>query len=94
MGEKRMSGESRMILYRNLEYQELFDDMCGLLSDGAGDACACAGRLIDMAAAYGFSGNLWRCFLAFCMASHENAYSVSCEISGSPGAELRAPGSP
>jgi predicted AAA+ superfamily ATPase len=88
MGEKRMSGESRMILYRNLEYQELFDDMCGLLSDGAGDACACAGRLIDMAAAYGFSGNLWRCFLAFCMASHENAYSVSCEISGSPGGSL------
>lgn len=88
MEEKRMSGAGRMILYRNLEYQELFDDMCGLLSGGRGDVCACAGRLIDMAVTYGFSGNLWRCFLAFCIASHENAYSVSCEISGSPGGSL------
>lgn len=88
MGEKKTGGANRMILYRDLQYQELFDDMCGLLSGGAGDACACAGRLIDMAVAYGFSGNLWRCFLAFCMASHENAYSVACEISGSPGGSL------
>lgn len=88
MEEKRMSGAGRMILYRNLEYQELFDDMCGLLSGGRGDVCACAGRLIDMAVTYGFSGNLWRCFLAFCIASNENAYSVSCEISGSPGGSL------
>ncbi len=87
-----------MILYRNLKYQQLFDDMCTLLS-GSGEcgekpevpagACgvlpnadACANQLIELAVTYGFKGNLWHCFLALCMANHENAYSTSCEIVG------------
>lgn len=72
-----------MILYRNLKYQRLFDDICCLLETGDGaDPFACANQLIEMAVAYGFRGNLWHCFLAFCMANHENAYSTSCEIVG------------
>lgn len=85
--------QREMILYRDLEYQTLFEDLCRLLGKeiGAGkepeqqkapDRWACANQLIELAVTYGFRGNLWHCFLAFCMANHENAYSTSCEITG------------
>ena len=89
MEEKR---KNTMILYRNLRYQPLFDDMCSLLKPEEGearpDAYACASQLIDLAVTYGFRGNLWHCFLAFCMANNENAYSTSCEIIGPVGGSL------
>lgn len=86
MSESKELRQNQLILYRNLKYQNLFDDMCTLLS-GTGeevrpDACSCANQLIELAVTYGFEGNLWHCFLAFCMANHENAYSTSCEIVG------------
>lgn len=86
MSESKKLRQNQLILYRNLKYQNLFDDMCTLLS-GTGeevrpDACSCANQLIELAVTYGFEGNLWHCFLAFCMANHENAYSTSCEIVG------------
>lgn len=96
-----------LILYRNLKYQQLFDDMEMLLdgvsgsadtfnrngafnpdSTSAPDAYACANQLIELASDYGFAGNLWHCFLAFCLASHENAYSTACEIRGDVGGSL------
>lgn len=86
MGERTENSRNGMILYRNLKYQDLFDDVCELLASGSRedgpDAFACANRLIELAVTYGFEGNLWHCFLAFCMANHENAYSTSCEIVG------------
>lgn len=76
----------KLVIYRNLKYQELFDRMTALLSgedaDGPADAFACANELIELAATYGFEGNLWHCFLALCLANNENAYSTSCEIVG------------
>ena len=89
MEERR---KNTMILYRNLRYQQLFDDMCSLLKPEEGgarpDAYACASQLIDLAVTYGFRGNLWHCFLAFCMANNENAYSTSCEIIGPIGGSV------
>lgn len=87
-------GCKELILYRNMPYQGLFNDMQKLL--GQKDlACAdrllaadCASRLIELAVTYGFEGNLYHCFLAFCLAGHENAYSVSCEIKGRAGGSL------
>lgn len=73
------------VLYRDMEHQELFDSMAGLLDGKTNaplDEYACAGRLLELAAKYGFEGNLWHCFLAYCLASHENAYSMACEIMG------------
>lgn len=49
---------------------------------------SCANQLIELAADYGFEGNLWHCFLAFCLAEHENAYSTACEIRGDVGGTL------
>lgn len=79
----------QLIIYRDFEYQRLFDDMTLLLvrgeqvSDGTmPDSFSCANQLIELAAAYGFEGNLWHCFLAFCLANNENVYSTSCEIVG------------
>ncbi|WP_077609893.1 ATP-binding protein [Clostridium sp. Marseille-P2415] len=78
-----------LILYRNLNYRELFDRIAGLLSmkpdestETMPDSHACAGQLVELAASYGFEGNLWHCFLAFCLSNNENAYSTSCEIVG------------
>lgn len=42
----------------------------------------CLGRLAELAAAYGFSGNLWHDYLTFLLVNKENAFSVSCEITG------------
>ena len=78
-----------LIIYRNFEYRELFEQMAELLEDktplcaqAMPDSNACAGQLIDLAVTYGFEGNLWHCFLAYTLASHENPYSTSCEITG------------
>ena len=79
----------QLIIYRDFQYQRLFDDMTLLLGRGE-NACdgtmpgsfSCASQLIELAAVYGFEGNLWHCFLALCVANHENAYSTACEIRG------------
>ena len=70
--------------------ESLFDRMADLLLQwkakgrsserSAEEAYACANELLELAADYGFEGNLWHCFLSFCLANHENAYSTSCEI--------------
>lgn len=79
----------QLIIYRDFQYQRLFDDMTLLLGraenacDGTmPDSFSCASQLIELAAVYGFEGNLWHCFLALCVANHENAYSTACEIRG------------
>lgn len=83
-----------LVIYRNLEYQQLFEDMAKLLKepalgeDHAYKAAGLAGQLIELAVKYGFEGNLWHCFLAFCLANNENAYSTSCEIRGAAGGSL------
>lgn len=85
-----------LVLYRNLKYQELFDEISLLLAVGPDDKpetmpdpFACAGRLIELSVAYGFEGNLWHCFLTLCLVDHENAYSMACEIAGFPEGSLR-----
>ena len=54
---------NELIIYRNLEYQELFQDMACLMgyadSGSRPDAFHCAGQLVELAVNYGFEGNLW-----------------------------------
>ena len=80
----------QLILYRNMAYEDLLMEMNGALdSDGKKeDVWSLANRLIELAAKYGLEGNLWHCFLALCIANHENAYSISCEIRGKAGGSL------
>lgn len=42
----------------------------------------CVNRLLEMSVSHGFEGNLWNNYLTYLLASHENAYSTSCEIVG------------
>lgn len=83
---------NELILYRNLEYRELFGHMACLLGqdfgEGEPDPFQCAGQLAELAVKYGFEGNLWHCFLAFCLANNENAYTTSCEMAGAAGGSL------
>ena len=81
-----------LVIYRNLEHQELFRDIAHLMGYAQGgqepDGASCGGRLTEMAVKYGFEGNLWHCFLAFCLANNENAYTTTCEITGPAGGSL------
>jgi uncharacterized protein len=59
-----------LILYRNLEFRELFDQIAMLFThskedrlEAMPDSYALAGKLTELAAYYGLSGNLWHCFL-------------------------------
>ncbi len=38
------------------------------------------GKLIDLAAKYGFSGNLWHNYLTLLLVNNENAFSKACEL--------------
>lgn len=81
-----------LVLYRNMEEQALFEDIASLMGFEDGerrpDPFDCCGRLAELAVTYGFEGNLWHCFLAFCLAEHENAYTTTCEITGAQGGSL------
>ena len=88
MSDTRESAKAaaRLLFYRDFEYQELFDGISGMLllgGDGNPEAAfKYAGELVEIGVTHGFEGNLWHCFLAFCLANNENAYSRSCEIVG------------
>lgn len=81
-----------LVLYRGLRYQQLFEDMESLLAGKGPEEkrFSCINQLTELAVTYGFQGNLYHCFLAFCLANHENAYSTSCEILGPAGGSLDA----
>ena len=55
-----------LVIYRNLEHQELFRDIAHLMGYEQGgqepDGASCGGRLTELAVKYGFEGNLWHCF--------------------------------
>lgn len=83
---------NELVIYRNLEYKQLFEDVACLMGmaekEEKPDAFECASRLIDLAVQYGFEGNLWHCFLALCLANNENAYTTTCEIIGAAGGSM------
>ena len=67
--------------YRNPECSK--EEMRGLLFD-------CMNKILEMAVSHGFEGNLWHNYLTYLLASHENAYSTSCEIVGSVDGSINA----
>ena len=81
--------EEELIVYRDFENGEILRDMVWLTERyRSGDAKArplffdCMHRLLEMAAVYGFSGNLWHCYLTDLLVNNENSYSVPCELRG------------
>ena len=83
---------NELILYRHMDEGKLLWDMTFLMEnfdntyynpeDLKGLLFECVNALLEMAVSHGFEGNLWHNYLTYLLASHENAYSTSCEIVG------------
>ena len=81
-----------LMLYKHMEHEELLRDMTFLMEncdsdyynkeDMAGLLFECVNELLELAAGYGFEGNLWHNYLTFLLVNDENAYSTECEIEG------------
>ncbi len=81
-----------LVLYKHMEHEGLLQDMTFLMEhfesdyynkeDLRGLLFECVNELLELAAQYGFEGNLWHNYLAFLLVNDENAYSAECEIVG------------
>ncbi len=72
-----------LILYRETECRELLGSMAAMMEGEKDcDPFRTAGELVEFSAAHGFKGNLWHSFLAYVLATNENAFSTACEIRG------------
>ena len=78
---------NELILYRYMEHEDLLRDMTFLIDNADNDyynkedlkslLFENLNELIELAANYGFEGNLWHTFLTFLLANSENAYSTA-----------------
>ncbi len=83
---------NELMLYKHMEDGQILQDMTFLmenfnndyynLEDMKGLLFDCINEILEMSSQYGFEGNLWHTYLTYLLASHENAYSSSCEIVG------------
>ena len=81
--------EEELIIYKDFEDGQILHDMVWLMDHyRAGDNRTrplffeCMHKLLEMATAYAFSGNLWHCYLTNLLVNNENSYSVPCELRG------------
>ncbi|MBR5578915.1 MAG: ATP-binding protein [Lachnospiraceae bacterium] len=84
--------EKELILYRDFEDGRLLSDMIYLLENYENPewkeeekralAYENLHGLLERGGEYGFSGNLWHCYLTNLLVNKENTYSKSCEIRG------------
>ena len=84
--------ELELIIYRNIEDGKILKDMVWLMENYEKDEvdysemrALCYGLIhsfLEMAGHYGFSGNLWHCYLTHMLVNNENSYSKACEIRG------------
>ncbi len=83
---------NEMILYRNMEQEELLQNMVLLMKYAGSEEYDeetlreiwfdTIHGLVELAASHGFEGNLWHNYITFLLADSENAYSTACEITG------------
>lgn len=81
---------NELMLYRNMEYGEILQDMTFLMEHYDNEwerhmkekLFETVNALLELSERRGFSGNLWHTYLTFLLANAENAYSTSCEIIG------------
>lgn len=81
--------EEELIVYKDFADGEVLESVVWLMEHyrlGEGQARPllydCMHRLLEIAADYGFYGNLWHCYLANLLVNNENSYSLACEIKG------------
>ena len=73
-----------LIIYRDFEDGQILSDMIRLTEHyRSGDNTArpafyeCMHKLLEMAALYGFQGNLWHCYLTNLLVGNENSYRAA-----------------
>ena len=81
-----------LMLYKNMEDGGILNDMTFLIEnceseyynkeDLKGLFFDVINEILELSVSHGFEGNLWHDYLTYLLASHENAYSTSCEIVG------------
>lgn len=81
-----------LILYKHMEDGQTLNDMTFLMEQYHNDyynrddlkslLFEVVNDILEMAVRHGFEGNLWHNYLTYLLATHENAYSTSCEIVG------------
>lgn len=84
--------EQELIIYRELEKEDILHDMVWLMAHYADDyyneqdkaalLYDCMHRLLELSGSHGFYGNLWHCYLSNLLANSENSYSTACEVVG------------
>lgn len=88
-----------LFLYRHFKNQSLFDNLAWVLNNADSSSTSVpelrekffegVHELLEMAENYGFSGNLWHCYLTFELVYNENAFSKACEITGAVTGSIR-----
>ena len=83
---------SNLLLFSNLGEDSILMRLSGIFSDWDAGSCPKpqlvhriyteVKRLLDLATTYGFNDNLWHNYLTFLLMSHENSFSLTCELSG------------
>lgn len=81
-----------LLLYRQMEDGQILKDMTFLMDNYNNEyynqedlkelLFETINKLLELTVSHGFAGNLWHTYLTYLLASHENAYSTSCEIVG------------
>lgn len=87
-----------LIIYKNLEQEQILNDMTFLMENYDNEyykqedlkslLFECTGSILELCVDHGFEGNLWHDYLTFLLANDENAYSTSCEIVGETGGSI------
>lgn len=83
---------NELIVYRDMEEDDILQKIAFLTENYESidyseetmkkEFADCIGKLLEFSVNHGFEGNLWHTYLTYLLASHENAYSTSCEIVG------------
>lgn len=87
-----MDNAMNMILYRNMDQGQIFDNMTWIMEHYSSDyynrddlKALCYESfhdLVELSVSHGFEGNLWHNYLTYLLVDNENAYSTACEIRG------------
>ena len=89
-----------LMLYKHIEESQILTDMTFLMEnydneyynkeDLKGLLFDVINEILELSVSHGFEGNLWHDYLTYLLASHENAYSTSCEIVGKVDGSINA----
>lgn len=81
-----------LMLYKHIEESQILYDMTFLMENYDNEyynredlkslLYDVINEILELSVSHGFWGNLWHDYLTYLLASHENAYSTSCEIVG------------